>query len=427
MGFVIHSEDELVDGSIYFSTNGNFGWTALPFIYEVFTRILRRLINYWMMGVLLMYCDDLLGISSKKDWRHDRLIAIDHLTRLFGENAHAKDKSDTTEAEGKVAREIVLLGWSINLSTNKVAVSRRNQLRAMRAFFIVDLGKPLGLQDRERLCSLAERYSTVFHELKVLMGTMYRMLGAQERVRGDQPIPLTRSSVAAIRIWRMILLASEYDYAQGYDHGRDILFFAPSSVCSCTIEYDGSPYGVGWRLFKGDDVECGYAGAAPLSLAFFPDNQFKSDYQNSCELTALVCGLVHLIHLGYRDCSIVVRGDSNTVCHWTEKDRFRSELAVAPTILFIALCDTYRVHIRRGEHIGKELNTVCDDLSRLVFDSGRVISGCGPHGVVLPTQLGLVNQALRCCSLDQLVDSETAYVRLWQAAKNLCMDTAGPL
>ena len=269
-----------------------------------------------------MYCDDQIGVSSRDDWLQDRSIAVEQLTKLFGKGAYANEKSDSTEAEGKLEREIVLLGWTINLTTNRVMVSRRNQLRAMRAFFVVDLDLPLSIKNRERLCSLAERYSSVFHEMKVLMCAMYRMLGAQDKVSGYQLIPLSDSARSAINIWRMVLLVAEYDLTQGCINGRDIAFFAPSSVSSCIIEYDGSPYGLGWRLFPCNSSECEYAGAVALLTDFFPNGLFKSNYQNGCEFSALVCGLVHMIHIGFRNCSIVVRGDSNTVCHWTESDHF---------------------------------------------------------------------------------------------------------
>ena len=50
MAFAIHSENSEIDGAVYLSTNGNFGWTGLPFGYEVFTRVFRVIINYLIKG-----------------------------------------------------------------------------------------------------------------------------------------------------------------------------------------------------------------------------------------------------------------------------------------------------------------------------------------------------------------------------------------
>lgn len=77
---------------------------------EVFTRIFRVVINV----------DDMIGASSRNYWISDRNITVHQLTWMFGKEAHAEEKSDSTESEGNQEREIVLIGWNINLSTNCV-------------------------------------------------------------------------------------------------------------------------------------------------------------------------------------------------------------------------------------------------------------------------------------------------------------------
>ena len=44
---------------------------------------------------------------------------------LFGSDVHASEPSDSTEDPNKVGRTIDLLGWMINLSTNRVMVSQK--------------------------------------------------------------------------------------------------------------------------------------------------------------------------------------------------------------------------------------------------------------------------------------------------------------
>ena len=160
-----------------------------------------------------------------------------------------------------------------------------------------------------------------------------------------------------------------------------------------------------------NSVDCAYAGAAVLPSSFFPNDLFKSDYQNGCEFTALNCGIVHMLTFGFHDCSIVIRGDSNTVCHWTESDHFRSDIAVAPILFFLTLCTTFHIHVVIGEHIPKEENTICDDLSRQEYTSDRVLQGCGPEGVSFPTSNGLIENAISCCSLGQSAVSEHDFFR----------------
>jgi hypothetical protein len=188
MAFAVHSPDPDVEGSIYFSLAGNFGWSGTPFAYEVFTRLFRAVIGWSIIGYFLMYCDDLMLASSRTSWTSDRSIAVRTLVLMFGAAAHATEKFDSTE--GKSQRAIDYIGWQINLTTNSIMPSRKNQERAMFFFFAVDLQKPLSMRQRQRLCSLAERYSLVYRELKVLMIFLYQLLGGRERVNREQPLPL---------------------------------------------------------------------------------------------------------------------------------------------------------------------------------------------------------------------------------------------
>ena len=190
---------------------------------------------------------------------------------------------------------------------------------------------------------------------------------------------------------------------------------------------NGAPYGAGWRLCLHDHTHCFASGSAVYPAAFFPNSTFKSDYQNSCELTALICALVHLIHLGFCHCSIVVRGDSDVVLHWTTNEHFRSAIAFAPSLLFLKLCEAFHIHIAFGEHIPNEMNTKCDDLSRGKLNSSRLLNTCGPHGPIYPSSHGLIQQTLRCCNLAQATISEDDIYSLWDSAASLCTSVTGPL
>ena len=49
---------------------GMFGWAGTPFAFQVISRTLRRLIIQTIHGLLLIYVDDLLGVSSICDVDH---------------------------------------------------------------------------------------------------------------------------------------------------------------------------------------------------------------------------------------------------------------------------------------------------------------------------------------------------------------------
>ena len=175
---------------------------------------------------------------------------------LFGSDVHASEPSDSTEDPNKVGRTIDLLGWMINLSTNRVMVSRKNQLKALCAFLFVDLSKPLNMRCRQCLCSLAERYSAVFYEFKVLMYYLYQMLGGQDGVSVTQVLPLPPASITAIRLWRFVLLRSEFYLSHGMPVGCDISYFKPNNLMQGILQFDGAPYGTGWGLFSFDQARC---------------------------------------------------------------------------------------------------------------------------------------------------------------------------
>ena len=221
----------------------------------------------------------------------------------------------------------------------------------------------------------------------------------------------------------MVLLRSECQFINGMVIGRDISYFADSWLVTGTIEFDGSPHGGGWRLFQGQGTksECVAAGYIRYPVVIFPNDVFKSDYQNACELIALNCALTHAIHLGWRECSLMVTGDSMTVLHWTTSDHFRSIVAFPPIVIFLSLCDTFRVHVVSGVHIPAEENIVCDALSRpdsRMFN--KVTRGkCGKNGPLLASQGGLLERVVLACSLNQSSVSEEDIFKLWDASEAL--------
>ena len=419
--FAVHSQNPEINGSIYVSNSGNFGWCGMGFVFEVFTRILRVVILCAIFGKYLMYCDDGITVSDLSHWKNDRCISQKILSKLFGIGALAPEKFDSTEEVSKSERWIVLIGWLINLSTNRVMVARENQLRANYYFFSVDLDKPVSMKIRQRLCSLAERYSTVFHELKVIMVILYSMLGGKDNVHEDQSWLLTKKQITAIRLWRYTLCKSEYDFSIGVKAGRDLTYFTPNQTINGILEFDGSPYGGGWRLFNGTDNSiCFASGYIDFPISFYPEEKFKSDYQNSCEFTALNCALVHAIKLGWNNITIEIRGDSDTVLHWVESDHFRSELAIPPIIMFLCLCEMFHIHVKKGTHIKAELNFVCDSLSRLKLDDILLVDACGPVGPTHPSINGAIQNTVSRCRLSQSASTQKDFLSLWQSASVFC-------
>ena len=59
------------------------------------------------------------------------------------------------------------------------------------------------------------------------------------------------------------------------------MYFTPNQIIHGILEFVGSPYGGGWRLFKSADNSTCFASG-------YIEGKVESDYQNSCELTASI-------------------------------------------------------------------------------------------------------------------------------------------
>jgi hypothetical protein len=164
----------LRSGDIFVHLYGNFGWTGMPFAFEVVTRVLRVLISLVVFGAILMYCDDLVGVSSRSTWRLDLLAAVAIITTLLGPNAEEPEKRRSTEDNPE--RSLVILGWDFILSHWTVDVAERNRLKALYLFWTTDLEAPIDRHRMEALCSLAQRYSLVYRHLGPLMGDLWSTL-----------------------------------------------------------------------------------------------------------------------------------------------------------------------------------------------------------------------------------------------------------
>jgi hypothetical protein len=100
-----------------------------------------------------------------------------------------------------------------------------------------------------------------------------------------------------------------------------------------------------------------------------------SSFQNTMELTALSMGLLHALSLGWRGSTIHIRGDSDTVMHWSQTE-FSFDINAAA--IFMAVCRLGDIHIGMSTHIPAEENVVCDRLSRNNPLGACEAGDCGP-------------------------------------------------
>ena len=378
---------------IFCYLRGNFGWTGMPFNFEVLTRVLRVLGNAIINGEGFMYVDDFVAVGRRAllnlprgrtedvgSWLHDRKRVIKLMVGLLGDNAEAEDKREDSDHPpegdqgeywdtlGPAQRHISVLGWEINLTTWTVSVAEKNRIRAIHAFGSFDPKRHHPRKTYETLCSYAERYSKVYRGLAPLMHHLYEMLSGWGGRTRFQKAPSPEFCLVS-RLWLAYLLHSEAQTANNAAQGRDLDSFRPRTD-RVIIEFDGSLKGIGARVIHPGEpgstrVETVISAcAAPFSTFNLGDD---SSYQNGVELLALAAGLALAVKSGFAGHEIHLRGDSMTVLNWVSsgRDGAASTIAYPAMMIVVALAEHWDLAFDTAfTHVTSSENEICDKLSR---------------------------------------------------------------
>ena len=117
---------ELVGGITIIFLCGLFGWSSTPAAFQVITRAIVFELGRILLGMALMYVDDIVGVSKRSELQHDLDAARGVCTTLLGEHAVQDDKTlFTTDKE----RRLDVISYTINLDKQVVTMSRRNLLK----------------------------------------------------------------------------------------------------------------------------------------------------------------------------------------------------------------------------------------------------------------------------------------------------------
>jgi hypothetical protein len=77
----------LMCGLVFIYTRGNFGWTGMPFAFQVVVRVLLVLVMSVIKGIVDMFVDDLIGGGHVTTWEADRNASIEIMRALLGSDA----------------------------------------------------------------------------------------------------------------------------------------------------------------------------------------------------------------------------------------------------------------------------------------------------------------------------------------------------
>ena len=161
---------ELVGGITIIFLCGLFGWSSTPAAFQVINRAILFELKGLLLGLALMYVDDIIGVSARKHIGHDLDAARGVCTGLLGDTAVQDETTVTTD---DLNRRMDVIGYTLDLGKQVVTLSRRNFLKTLYLFFTVDTAAPVLVKSMETIASLASRYSGIYREMKPFTRALY--------------------------------------------------------------------------------------------------------------------------------------------------------------------------------------------------------------------------------------------------------------
>lgn len=182
---------EMTDELTYFPIAGIFGLTGMPFAFNVATKVLKETINGKIKGEMVMYVDDVIGISAVWHVNSDMQIAKRAIEGMFGPGTVASAKTDMGTA-------LDVIGWNLDCSSQSFSMSGRNADRALYRFLQIDENEPVAIAHLETIASLASRYALVCREMKPYVGHLYASFAGMKRGRfgGNKSVKVNLSEEA---------------------------------------------------------------------------------------------------------------------------------------------------------------------------------------------------------------------------------------
>ena len=369
--FTMHADDVhllgflLTDDLIQFEITGSFGKTDYPYVFNVFTNVVRREgARRIIQAIIDMYVDDVMGISIAGE----RLTENLRILKEFVENVWGKGSiSDSKTLRDE--RRLDMLGYEVDIIEKTVRMSQSNRYKTIRVLSRVKEEIGISILDIMRIASYATRYTKICLVMAPFTCHIYNALTWRRNLQRQLKyiVPGDRLSIEckrAIQLWRCIITFMELrrDDKRFF---RTFASFRPQPHSRFQIEFDASLEGAGVIISKFDGfswiIQRVIRIRYPYDLTSFT---FKSSIQNTCEFIAATIGVVAAIKLGAHDGSIRLIGDSETALRWAETWKFRSGPSNSAAVLYVALGLKYNIRLDDTMFVPGVDNVVCDKLSR---------------------------------------------------------------
>jgi len=348
---VVNFATELRGGLVLFYLCGLFGWTGTPFCFQVITRAclweLRRII----VGLILMYVDDMFGICRKKDLEANLRRARDFFLGLLGPKAVADAKTQS-------GRRLVIIGYEFDLDQGLCALSARNLEKTFHVFMSAETHRPLEVRAVQRLASLGSRYGKICRPIQPFVRHLYEAYAGRKQ---NSSVTLSEEACRTVRLFRALLAFSAIS-ERGFT--RRLRFFIPKGQ-AVRATWDSSLVGIGvtWSIALPDGTrqDIGYTAVCIANFGF----DGMPEFQNAAEFMGTIVSIRGAAILGFRDLEIELEGDSQTALTWAETERIRGERGTNAALVFIAQSMVLGIGVSVTLHRIAEENHRSDFLSRL--------------------------------------------------------------
>ena len=355
----------LTDDLMQFEITGSFGKTDYPYVFNVFTKVIRReVMKRLIQAVMDMYVDDIMGISLAGEPLTRNLIII----KTFVESVWGRGSiSGTKTFRNKLCLD--MLGYEVNIEKRIVRMSQSNRYKTIRVFARVKEEVGISIVDLMRVASYATRYTKICPVMAPFTCHIYNMLTWRSNLHRQLNliVPSDKLSVdckRTIQLWRCVITIMELrkDDARFF---RSFASFMPQVDSYFQIEFDASLEGAGVVVSQWTGDEFVTRRVIKLRYPYVLENMtFKSSIQNTCEFIAATVGLACAIKLGAREGRIRLKGDSKSALRWAETWKFRSGPSNNAAIVYVALGLKYHLRLDDIVFVRGIDNKTCDRLSR---------------------------------------------------------------
>ena len=151
-----------------------------------------------------MFVDDMLGCCAEEEEVDANLVCVKLVVEdLLGEGALSDRKT-------KKGRRLDMIGYTLDLDTQRLSIAEKNVLRAIYGFFLVGErgGGMISVTALERLASWGSRYGTVCIVMRPFTGILYAAHAGKHK---NAQVVLTDDLWRICRLFQALLVLTVFD------------------------------------------------------------------------------------------------------------------------------------------------------------------------------------------------------------------------